>query len=83
MWQLAELKHKTIAFERLKGLRKSANLKYRLEEEKRLDELAQDTCRNFIKNRIFRINPQRNSCLLLHCFTCTYYWDRRHCKRNL
>ena len=38
-----------MTFERLKGLRKSANLKYRLEEEKRLDELAQDTCRNLIK----------------------------------
>ena len=38
-----------ITFERLKGLRNSTNLKYRLEEEKRLDELAQDTCRNLIK----------------------------------
>ena len=38
-----------MTFERLKGLRKSANLKYRLEEEKRLDELAQKTCRNLIK----------------------------------
>ena len=38
-----------MTFERLKGLRKSANLKYRLEEEKRLDELAQETCRNLIK----------------------------------
>ena len=38
-----------MTFERLKGLRKSANLKYRLEEEKRLDELAQDTRRNLIK----------------------------------
>ena len=42
-----------MTFERLKGLRKSANLKYRLEEEKRLDELAQETCRNLI----FLINP--------------------------
>ena len=38
-----------MTFERLKGLRNSTNLKYRLEEEKRLDELAQDTCRNLIK----------------------------------
>lgn len=38
-----------MTFERLNGLRKSANLKYRLEEEKRLDELAQKTCRNLIK----------------------------------
>lgn len=38
-----------MTFERLKGLRKSANFKYRLEEEKRLDELAQKTCRNLIK----------------------------------
>jgi len=38
-----------MTFERLKGLRKSANLKYRLEEENRLDELAQKTCRNLIK----------------------------------
>ena len=38
-----------MTFERLKDLRKSANLKYRLEEEKRLDELAQETCRNLIK----------------------------------
>ena len=39
-----------MTFERLKGLRKPAKLKYRLEEEKRLDELAQETCRNLIKN---------------------------------
>ena len=38
-----------MTFERLKDHRKSANLKYRLEEEKRLDELAQETCRNLIK----------------------------------
>ena len=38
-----------MTFERLKGLRNSTNLKYRLEEEKKLDELAQDTCRNLIK----------------------------------
>ena len=42
-----------MTFERLKGLRKSANLKYRLEEEKKLDELAQDTCRNLIKKYNF------------------------------
>ena len=38
-----------MTFERLKSLRKSANLKFRLEEERRLDKLAQETCRNVIK----------------------------------
>lgn len=38
-----------MTFERLKSIAKSANLKFRLEEEKRLDELAEQTCRQAIQ----------------------------------
>ncbi len=42
-----------MTFERLKSLKKSANLKFRLEEEKRLDNLAKETCKNEpVLNRI-------------------------------
>ena len=34
-----------MTFERLTTIRKSVNLKFRLEEEKRLDKLAEQTCR--------------------------------------
>ncbi|KAL9954795.1 hypothetical protein ACROYT_G042374 [Oculina patagonica] len=38
-----------MTFERLKSLKKSANLKFRLDEEKNLDKLAKETCKNVIK----------------------------------
>ena len=38
-----------MTFERLTSLKKSANLKFRLDEEKRLDELAEQTCRTVQK----------------------------------
>jgi len=39
-----------MTFERLTSLKKSANLKFRLDEEKRLDELGEQTCRTVQKN---------------------------------
>ena len=38
-----------MTFERLTSLKKSPNLKFRLEEEKRLDKLAEQTCRTVQK----------------------------------
>ena len=63
-----------MTFERLKDHRKSANLKYRLEEEKRLDELAQETCRNLIKKYNFS-NKFLNKFMFTFALHCHHLSD--------
>ena len=49
-----------MTFERLKSIKKSASLKFRIEEEKRLNELAEQTCqiKQFTTNFKYRLEEE-------------------------
>ena len=68
--KLASCVIEPMTYERLSSLKSSANLQYRLEEENRLDQLAQATTSAFKYYQLFLCNPDWSE----RCHTLQSCW---------